>query len=397
MESKIISAIDQSALVDLTRDLVKIPSVNPPGEEKAIAEFIASWFEKRNGFDVAELEVARGRPNIIVNTHKSNAGEKQLIFNGHTDVVPSGEGWTRNPFGAEIEETKMFGRGVADMKGALAAMMIAMDVLNSDARDILKGSITLIAAVDEEKGGYFGTNQVVKRGISGDFAIVGEPTEMGVAKTHKGNLTFEVTTFGKAAHASAPKNGINAVMKMNAIISELKNYSDKLERNEPHPLLGPPTFNIGTINGGMKSNVVPDSCKITAERRLIIPEKIDIVKEEIKTVLSNVSIRDPELKYAIAFLEEVGASEMPDGETTLSILLRSLHDIYGKMVEPSGFAATCDAYYLNDIAKIPTAIIGPGSLRDVHKPDESVEIESLFTAAKVYALTALRLLSDRSN
>src|SRR5579885_858317 len=359
--SRIMSSIERSPLVDLTRDLVKIPSVNPPGEEMAVADFISSWFEKRGSYLITELEVAPNRPNILVRSGDSYG--RNIIFNGHMDVVPAGEGWSFDPFGGEIKGNRMYGRGVADMKGALAAMMIAMDTLNREASDYLKGSITLAAVVDEEKGGFFGSNQVVKN--------------------------------GKSAHASMPKNGVNAVLKMCTVISELKKYAEKLETLQPHPLLGLPTFNVGTINGGVKSNVVPQTCSITAERRLVIPETINEVKNEIASILNSVAKSDPELRYELKFLEEVGPSQMMDGKLYLDKVLESLSYIGKREDAQIGFEATCDAYYFNTIAKIPTIILGPGSIKDIHKPDESIEVRELFDAAKLYALIALNLLAKQ--
>jgi acetylornithine deacetylase len=390
--SRVLSSIDFSSLVDLTRDLVKIPSVNPPGEEKDVADFISSWFERRGNYHITEVEVAPNRPNVLV--RMGDTAGRKIIFNGHMDVVPPGEGWSFDPFEAVVRGDRMYGRGVADMKGALAAMMIAIDAINNVAADSLNGSITLAAVVDEEKGGFFGTNQIVKKGISADFAIIGEPTGLKVASAHKGNLTFEITTFGKSAHASMPKNGVNAVLKMCNVICEFNRYAEKLESFQPHPLLGLPTFNVGTINGGVKSNVVPQTCKITAERRLIIPETIKEVKEEIVSTLTNLAKNDPELKYELRFLEEVGPSEMKDGGIFLDKVFESLNYLNRNNDGQIGFEATCDAYYFNNIANIPTIIVGPGSINDIHKPDESIEIGELFDAAKLYALIALRLLEN---
>ncbi|MEM0118037.1 MAG: M20 family metallopeptidase [Conexivisphaerales archaeon] len=392
--SEILTEIDHSQLLDLARNLVKIPSENPPGEEKGVANFISSWFEKKGNYSITFLEAARNRPNVIVTTEELPG--KKILFNGHMDVVPAGDSWSVDPFEAAVIGDRMYGRGAADMKGALAAMMVAMDTVNKVAGDFLQGTIILTAVVDEEKGGSLGSNQIVRKGIAADFAVVGEPTELRVASAHKGNLTFEVTTFGKSAHASMPKNGINAVLKMCAVISKLKKYSDELERSKPHPLLGLPTFNVGTIGGGVKSNVVPPSCRITAERRLIIPEDIERVKDEIEGILKNLANEDPELKYELKFLEEVGPSEMRDGKALLDIAFRSLSKLGRDVSSQVGFGATCDAYYFNSIAKIPTVIIGPGSISDIHRPDESIKIEEIYTAAKFYALTALELLTNQT-
>ena len=394
LESKVISGIDPNKVVELTKSLVKIPSINPPGEEHEVSEFIASWFDKRGRgkYAISKIEAVEGRPNLVVQLNHDRKGRKTLILNGHMDVVPVGEGWSHDPFGGEVENGRIYGRGVADMKGALAAMMIAMESLSPE---MIDGSISLVAVVDEEKGGHYGSNQVAKSGISGDFVIIGEPTEFNLNTMHKGNLTFDLTTIGKAAHASNPAAGINAILKMHKLISGFDKYAGELRQRSPHPLLGSPTFNVGVIHGGVKSNVVPDRCTISAERRLVLPEKIPDVKEEIQTVLRQASLADPDLKYELKFTEEVGPSEAVGGKDEIGILLQSLKEITGKSVEPSAFTATCDAYHFNTVARIPTVICGPGSIKDIHKPDESVDVNELASAAKLYALTALRMLGRK--
>ncbi|MEM0075358.1 MAG: M20/M25/M40 family metallo-hydrolase [Conexivisphaerales archaeon] len=181
MTSRIISATDSSPLLDVTKAPVMISSVNPPSKERAVVYFIASWFEKRGGYQISNVEVGRDQQNVMIT--KENSLGRSISVDGHMDVIPAEDGWLVNAFGGQMG-ARMYGRGVADMKGTLAAMVIAIDALNKVGNS-LHGSITL---VDEERGGILGSSSQ-KRYIS-FFEIVGEPTSSKVATTHKGNLTF---------------------------------------------------------------------------------------------------------------------------------------------------------------------------------------------------------------
>lgn len=398
----VLERIDGNKIADLTSSLVKIPSVNPPGKEKDVAEYIASWFERR-GFDVELVEAAEDRPNVMVTLADRPRGGgdervgRSFILNGHMDVVPEGSGWTRDPFGGTIEGGRVYGRGSADMKGGLASMMVALEeIKKSNILESLGGSIVFTAVVDEEIGGPIGTSHLVReKGLRGDFAVIGEPTSMKVCTANKGDITFDVSTRGKAAHASEPQLGVNAILKMNEIISGFVEYSKRLEQTPPHPLLGRPTVNVGTINGGSKSNVVPDRCTISAERRVLPSETMEGAKAEIENLLATLKSKDGSLVYELNFKFLVGPSELRNGEVALQSVLASLEKISGgRAPAPVGFSATCDAYFLTFFGKIPTVIFGPGNLSDIHKPDEFVEIAELEAAAKVYALTATTFLGS---
>ncbi len=400
LESTMLKQIEPMKLADLTRSLVQIPSVNPPGEEKQVAEFIASWFDKRH-FDYVLTEATKDRPNVEVKlsgeeSEEGRSGRKKtLVFNGHTDVVPVGSDWIHEPFGGDIEDGRVYGRGSGDMKGGLAAMMTVLELLKaSGATKHLFGSIVFDAVVAEEISGPFGTYHMVKRGLTADFAVVGEPTDMTICTAHKGNITFEITTHGKAAHASVPQFGLNAIMEMQKVISALEEYRLQLPAKVNHPLLGSPTLNIGVISGGIKSNVVPDKCMIAAERRVVPPETLEDAKMEVQTLLWNLASQEQNLKYDLVFKQQTGPSELQNGRDGLEAVLSSFKQVTGKYnAKPAGLRASCDAYFLSAFAKIPTVIFGPGSLGNIHNHDEYVEIEELEIAAKVYALTALRLLA----
>lgn len=399
LELEVLQAIDSKKIAELTRSLVKIPSLNPPGDEKDLAEFIASWFDKRH-FDFVLTGAVANRPNVEIRFEGEgetapNEGKKTLLFNGHTDVVPAGSNWVHDPFGGEIENGRVYGRGSADMKGGLATMMISLEALRSKAKNKLRGSAIFDAVVGEEICCPYGTYHMVKRGLRADFAIVGEPTDMAICSAHKGNITYEITTHGKAAHASVPHTGINAILKMQKIIGALEDYGEKIKEEYSHPLLGPPTVNLGVINGGVKSNVVPDRCWVSGERRIVPPQSVESAKSEVIQLLDDLARQDKELVYSVEFTQEIGASEIKGGEDGVRAILGAYGKVMNSEKPPTlaGFVASCDAYFLNSIAQIPTVIFGPGSIRNIHTHDEYVEVQELEACGKIYALTALSLLA----
>ncbi|MDG6990072.1 MAG: M20 family metallopeptidase [Nitrososphaerota archaeon] len=385
-------ALTAERVVELTKSLIEIPSVNPPGGEAGVAEFVLSWFKKR-GMKCRVLAKDPRRPNIEVTLDPPSGDGTGGVFvmNAHMDVVPAGEGWKRPPFEPSVAEARLYGRGSADTKGGLAAMMLAMEALSRCPPGELCGRVVLHCVSDEEAGAMYGTSHVVNAGIRGDFAVVAEPTSLGVCVAHKGNVTFEITTHGKAAHASLPTKGHSAIVDMVRIVEELRSYAAGVSARVTHPVLGPPTVNVGVILGGTKSNVIPDRCWISAERRIVPPEEAAQAKAEIEELLRGAGSRIPGLEYGLKFTNEVGASEVSADHRGVRTALSVLKDL-GVAPRVSGFAATCDAYFLNRVAGIPTVILGPGSLDIAHTRDEYVPVEELGLAAKAYALIAQRFL-----
>ena len=395
LESQMASALSGDEVAELAKSLIRIPSVNPPGKEKEVAEFTASWFEKR-GFDCEIRSKDPIRPNVVVRLEGGAGGRPgpSLLFNTHMDVVPVGEGWTHPPFDPVKEDRRLFGRGSCDTKGGMAAMMLAMDVLRSRAKERRSRTLTFQCVADEETGGSSGSSFLARDGTRADFGIVAEPTDLAVCTAHKGDITFELTTKGSAAHASLPKEGHSAIADMNRAISELLDYGKQIQTKVNHPLLGSPTVNVGVISGGLKSNIIPDRCWIAAERRVVPPEEVDQCKKEIESLFTGLKATQPGFDFDLQFINATGASEVSGEHKGVKTLLSVLHDLKAKSpAQPVGFTATCDAYFLNKLAGVPTVIIGPGSLSRAHTRDEYVDVEELGTAAKAYAWTALRFLA----
>jgi succinyl-diaminopimelate desuccinylase len=389
IEREALSKVDKREITRLTSSLVKIPSVNPPGKEKEVADFIVETLEKR-GIQHKIISKDSKRPIIIAEIRGKGALNRTLIFNGHTDVVPISGQWKYEPFSGIVEDGKIFGRGASDMKGGLACMINALHIIQ-EFDDYLSGRLVFCAVPDEETGGIFGTAHLINEGIKGDFAIIGEPTELKVCTAHKGNLVFELMTFGREAHASLPDLGVNAIYKMVDAITELLNYSNSLS-TKMHPQLGIPTINVGKIEGGTKSNIVPGTCKIVGERRFLPQEDVKYIKEELSMIFENLAKKDKFFSYDLKFLTAVEASEVDPSNNNVKLLLQCVADVTKNKALVAGFPATCDAYYFNK-SGTPTVIFGPGSLKHAHGVNEHIEINELEIATKIYILIALRFLS----
>ena len=391
--SDVLSCIDAKQVAALTADLVKIETVNPPGNERRICEFIASWLGKR-GIEASLLEEVPGRTNVQAAIECDGQGGKVLVLNGHTDVVPVGNEWTRDPFGGETENGKVYGRGAADMKGGVAAMMVAAASVHRF-RHSLSGKLILQAVADEEVGTPIGTGFLVRRGLKADLAIVGEPTGLDVCVCHKGVIRFDVTTFGKSAHSSVPWEGKSAIVGMTRIIDAFQEYGRVIASRRKHPLLKSPTVNVGLIQGGVAVNFVPDKCRIVAERRLVPPETVDETMEEVRSLVAKAA-KSAGVGHELTFNSKSMTSDASKETAKVRVVLEAARAVLGKRVNAAGFLATCDARFLSNDAKIPSLIFGPGSLAKVHAPDEYVEVRELEAAAKVYALSFVGLQGVRT-
>lgn len=365
--------------VALVRALVQVPSVNPvlaPGGagEGAVAALAAGWLEAW-GFRVRMVEVAPGRANVHA---EHGEGSPRLLFNGHLDTVGV-DGMTVPPFGAELRDGRVYGRGSCDMKGGVAALLAAAADL---ARAGHPGTLLVVLTADEEHASL-GMQAVVDGGLRADAAVVCEPTELAVMPAHKGFLWVDVTFRGRAAHGSRPEIGVDAILHAGRFLAELDRHAGELARRPPHPLLGPPSVHAGTIHGGTAPSVYPESCALVLERRTLPAETMPAALGDLRALLETVRARVPGLDARLeAGLSRPG-TEVPIDSALVQGLLRA-SAAEGIPARVEGMTAWVDAAYLNQ-AGIPAVCFGPGSIAQAHTEDEWVEAEDVARCARVLA------------
>jgi acetylornithine deacetylase len=381
------AAIDRQRLLDLARDLVRIPSENPPGNEGPVAEYLVDYFRKL-GFDPVVQEIAPGRPNVLVHLEGEEPGP-HLIFDGHTDVVPAGGGWTVDPYGAEVRDGRLYGRGSADLKCGVAAMIEAALTVKEKAP--FRGTITLAMVADEEEG-CGGTRFAVQNGLRGDWAIIPEPTHLQPVIAHKGDFNFFITVHGEASHGSVPDRGVNAIYGAGRVLDAIQDLNRRLAARS-HALVGSPTVSVGTIRGGEITCMVPAECHIAVDRRLIPGEEEADVVAEMDEVLAEVGRQDARFRAEVASPIRVLPMDIPEDLPVVTALRAATKQVVGEDPGIHGWSATCDASVLVHDGQTPTVIFGPGSIEDAaHRPDESVSVNELNQCAEIYVLTILELL-----
>lgn len=385
LQQAVLAAVDADQIVDLTRELVKLPSIT--GEEAEVAGHMADVFSDM-GLNVESIEVEPGRPNVIGTLPGPRDG-RTLVLNGHTDVVPPGEGWSRDPFSGELVDGKIHGRGATDMKGGLAAMVGAVQAIQRTGAT-LGGTLMLTAVVGEERD-QIGTRRLVEDGLQADFAVITEPTELAPVIAHKGDLYYEIWVKGRAAHSSRPDAGINAIDKMAGIIVALRELAVEMTRKN-HPLLGTPTLSVGTISGGVETSMVPDRCCITVDRRLLPGEALEEADAELQQVLGRLCAEDKELRVNLERIMTAPAMETPAETAVAQSVRQAAARVLGYVPDFRGEPGTTDANWLVNAADIPTVIFGPGSVAQAHQVDEFIEVDQIVKATQVLALVILDLL-----
>ena len=382
--------MQKKELIDLTTRLIQIPTENPPGNEKKAFLFLKPILSKM-GFDVKILLSPKGRWNIIAEKRWGKGG-RRLIFNGHLDVVPAGHlaQWKYPPFQGKLKKGRIYGRGASDMKGGIASFLHAISMIDRSNIHPNQGAIILHLVSDEESHGHQGMDFLTrKRVVRGDAAIVGEPTDLDPVIGQKGALWFRISTIGKPAHGSRPHLGINAIEKMKKVINQLNSIS--LEKE--HPLLGKPTFNIGTIQGGTKINIVPERCEIEVDRRMLPSEKKEGVLREIKESLDSLQLQDPSFQYQMEEIDFAEPSEIDPEDEIVKISVEAIGEVRGERPKIKGFSGFTDARFYIKECRIPTLILGPGGVDQSHTTNESVEVDALVKAAQIYGLIIFKFLS----
>ncbi|WP_307796784.1 M20 family metallopeptidase [Williamsia soli] len=388
-EAAVLDLIDEAELVSLTRSLIDAGGENPGGTEGQTVAVLERACQAL-GFTVETWDVAPGRPNLTA-TLPGTGDAPGLMVLGHSDVVPAGDGWSRRPFEASVSAGRIYGRGATDMKGGLASAVIAMAALSRSGVQ-LPGPVQLACTVDEEDLGI-GIRDFVTRSSSHRFAgcVVAEPTDLETVIACRGASYIEVRITGRAAHSGRPADGRNAIDAAAAII-DLVRADQRSMLSSPDPLLGTGTWNTGLIEGGQGVSVVAPSATVSFDRRLMPGEDAFEVATWLRGAISEAGIDSDGITVDVEVTMAMPGFET-DRDHPLAARAASAVVDAGGETTITGWTAACDGGFINRDLGIPAIVLGPGGLNDqAHRPDESVSIAELVTAAKAYALLALRLL-----
>jgi succinyl-diaminopimelate desuccinylase len=371
----------------LTR-MIRSKSVNPPGDVRECAGIIAGEIKDR-GLPAEIIEDKPGVANVVSQLNGKEKG-KSLIWNGHFDVVTPGEDWEMDPFAGEYRDGFIYGRGASDMKSGVAAMIIALGALKK-AGSPFKGRIVFQAVGDEETGSDAGTRCMIRRGIGAgaDFAMVSEPTNLDVAIGNRGLRWLEVSVKGRASHAGRPHLGANAIHAAARIIGELERLTFKAR----HPLfeIPHPSLSVTMIQAGSKVNIIPERCSFSIDRRMMPGETPQSVLGEIEEIFRKCSSERISSEVRITH-EGWDPYALDPGLPWVKGLCETVEEVTGKFPQVKGKAGCTDASHLYHYGKIPSVCFGPGLEDLAHKANERVALEKVVQAAKVYALSALKLL-----
>ncbi len=404
----------------LTAALIAIPTVNPPGDAY---EPCARWLGARlaaRGFDVEYLraEGAVGdsdrypRLNVVARIEGSGPG-RCVHFNSHLDVVEPGEGWTIDPFAGEIRDGRVYGRGACDMKGGLAASIVAVEAILDEGIDFA-GAIEISGTVDEETGGYAGVAWLAERGHFSpprvDHVIIPEPLyKDAVCLGHRGVWWSEVEVRGRIAHGSMPFLGVSAIRGMGALLAKIEDelYPRLAQRRTRMPVIPDAarqsTLNFNSLHGGLPEQVyaegfpsalVADRCRLVLDRRFLLEEAEDEVKQEVVELLEALKTEQPDFDYRLRDLWSVPPTLTEPDAPVVQALDRAIEAVLGAPARHVASPGTYDQKHVARIGHLKDCVAyGPGILELAHQPDEYIEIDDMVASAKIMAAAALDLLN----
>ncbi|MGV8872232.1 MAG: M20 family metallopeptidase [Rhodococcus sp. (in: high G+C Gram-positive bacteria)] len=389
-ERALLDSIDEQEIVSLTAALIDAAGENPGDTEEKTAQVLAEHCRVL-GFDVRTVEVAPGRPNVIVSIGSDERAG--VLFVGHSDVVPAGTGWTTDPFSAVVRDGRIFGRGACDMKGGLAAVVAAMAaVLRAGLAD--EHPMTLACLVDEEDTGLGIRAFVADPGPrSYSHCVVAEPTDLVTIIGCRGASNLEIDVRGRSAHAGQPRNGANAISAAARIIAVIEDSQTELDEH-PDPDLGPATWNVGTITGGTGTSMVADGCVITVDRRLLPGESAAEVVEDLRSRIESAGLTGSGIDVDISVSMEMPGFLTSTNDGLVTTATQSVVDT-GSASSTDIWTASCDGGFVAQELGIATVVLGPGEIESqAHRPDESVDVGQLTDSARAYALLATRIAAS---
>ena len=394
----------QDAETRFLAEIVKVPSDNPPGDCDPAAETVAKLLEGL-GFVVERHKVpdalvkANGMisaTNLIVRRTFGQGGPT-IALNAHGDVVPPGTGWTRDPYGAEIVDGWMVGRGAAVSKSDIATYAFAMLALEKSGA-ALNGTVELHVTYDEEGGGDIGPRWILEQGLTRPDLAIGAGFSYAVVTAHNGCLHLEVEVLGRSAHAARPFTGVDALEAANGILTALYGWRGGLAaRTSKVPGIGSPQMTVGLISGGINTNVVPDRIVFRLDRRMVPEENSAEVEAELRAVIARAAELHPQARVTVnRILLAEPLTPTPAGEKLTETLRRHASRVMGEPVPASGVPLYTDARHYAK-AGVPIVLYGAGphtiEEANAHRADERLPLADLFKATEVIGLTLAELLA----
>ena len=371
------------AMKNLLKKLIQAETTADKGE-LAAAEIISDELSR---FGIKSRIDSWDETRANITAHVKSSGQKgALLFACHLDIVPAGEmNWSNPAFTAVENEGRIYGRGSADMKGGIAAIVTAISRI-VDSGTKLQGDIILFGAAGEETDSC-GARRFVRDGdrlakLSG--VVIPEPTNFEIITSHRGMLWLQVETFGKAAHSSAPQLGVNAIASMRAVLNELENFKIRFKR---HELLGECSMSINTIAGGEAMNIVPDKCKIEIDIRTVPGQNEQDVIDDLQKIFAKLKQKNPQFDAEVSIVRKVGALETD----TQCDFVKAFCSAVG-INETTAVGFTTDGPHFASLG-VPVVIFGPGKPQLAHKPDEYIDLSDLKKGVEYYKNIILKFLS----
>ncbi|MFW9800247.1 MAG: M20 family metallopeptidase [Candidatus Thorarchaeota archaeon] len=361
-------------VLSLLTDLVATSSESPPGGEAEVAKVLRDHLE---GYGISCVSVGtRERPNLIFSTSDGEKGS--LVIHGHMDTVPAGhsETWKFDPFGAEIANGRVYGRGAADMKGPLAALAETMILYREESHS---NPLVMLATSGEETG-CLGAEEVAEsnllKGIS--FGVCAEPTSLNVLIGEKGTFWHRIVAEGRSAHGSLPLDGKNAIELCIEALQVLRAQDYEYEEDE---LMGAPTSNLGTISGGTTINMVPDLCEAEVDMRLVKGQTTESLLEEMTRRLTAAGLAD---SVKVEYIHGKPAVVTPYDSEIVKVTMDAVESVTGRHPSPTSATFGTDCSVLQPKIGIVNVICGPGSIEQAHQPDEYIRVDELIRSVDVY-------------
>ncbi len=374
-----------SDVAELAAQLVAIESINPDiveggSGELGVGRFVADWCD-RAGLETTLSELAPGRANVVA-VARGSGGGRSLMLNAHTDTV--GVAGMTDPFVPRLENGRLYGRGAQDMKGSLAACMLA--AVDAKQRG-LRGDVIVTAVADEEFASI-GT-EAITVGVRADAAIVTEPTEMQVAVAHRGFVHLEVEVHGRAAHGSRPEIGIDAIAKMGRVLVGIERLDARLRATPAHPRLGSGSVHASLIEGGQEFSSYPARCALQAERRTIPGESAELAERELLEIVAQAREGDPDFRADVRAPISREPFEVAEDAEIVESVRRHATRVLGSAPATVGVPFWADSALLAS-AGIPTVVFGPSG-EGLHSEVEWVDVESLERCVQIYSAVAADL------